>query len=144
MAQGVSAAGEERRHIHTGVSALPDLEQDDSDRNRTSPFAFTGNKFEFRMLGSSQSIALTNVVLNTALAEVFGRFAGRLEAAENNEAAMAAIVADVLRDHGRVIFNGDNYSDAWVQEAKKRGLPGHQFNSGGVRLPDCAEKHCAL
>ena len=143
MAQGVSAAGEERRHIHTGVSALPDLEQDDSDRNRTSPFAFTGNKFEFRMLGSSQSIALTNVVLNTALAEVFGRFAGRLEAAENNEAAMAAIVADVLRDHGRVIFNGDNYSDAWVQEAKKRGLP--VINST-VEAFDCliAPKNIAL
>ena len=95
------------------------------------------------MLGSSQSIALTNVVLNTALAEVFGRFAGRLEAAENSDAAMAAIVADVLRDHGRVIFNGDNYSDAWVQEAKKRGLP--VINST-VEAFDCliAPKNIAL
>ena len=109
--------------IKTGVSALPDLVKDDSDRNRTSPFAFTGNKFEFRMLGSSQSIALTNVVMNTALADVFSLFSDRLEAAADRGAEISAILADVVREHGRVIFNGNNYSDAWVQEAKRRGLP---------------------
>ena len=109
--------------LKTGVSSLPDLVKDDSDRNRTSPFAFTGNKFEFRMLGSSQSIALTNVVLNTALADVFGQFCDRLEKASDKDAGICAILADVGREHGRVVYNGNNYSEAWVEEAKHRGLP---------------------
>lgn len=109
--------------LKTGVSSLPDLVKDDSDRNRTSPFAFTGNKFEFRMLGSSQSIALTNVVLNTALADVFGQFCDRLEKASDKDAEICAILADVGREHGRVVYNGNNYSEAWVEEAKHRGLP---------------------
>ncbi len=121
--KGEDTLEEPGQMLKTGVSALPDLVKDDSDRNRTSPFAFTGNKFEFRMVGSSQSIALTNVVLNTALADVFSEFSARLEAADDREAEIQKIIADVMREHGRVIFNGNNYSEAWVQEAKRRGLP---------------------
>lgn len=122
-----AAGGAEDMHdmglIKTGVSSLPDLIKDDSDRNRTSPFAFTGNKFEFRMLGSSQSIALTNVVLNAAIADVFSKFSDRLEKAADKDAEISLILADVVKEHGRVIFNGNNYSKAWVEEAKRRGLP---------------------
>ncbi len=123
VAQGASSEDQERSLLHTGVSALPDLEKDDSDRNRTSPFAFTGNKFEFRTVGSSQSIAMPNVVLNTALAEAFSQFCQRLEKAEDVEKEIDAIIADVVRQHSRIIFNGNNYSAAWREEAKRRGLP---------------------
>ena len=122
-AHGGQAPHAQRQLLNTGVAALPELVKDDSDRNRTSPFAFTGSKFEFRMVGSSQSIALTNVVLNTALAEVFDQFSARLEAAGDRQAEIRGILSDVLRDHGRIIFNGNNYSAAWVQEARRRGLP---------------------
>ena len=111
------------QRLQTGVHSLPELVKDDSDRNRTSPFAFTGNKFEFRMPGSSQSIALTNVVLNTTLAEVFSQFSARLESATDKAAETRKIITDVLEQHRRVIFNGNNYSRAWVEEARRRGLP---------------------
>ncbi len=126
LAQGGTAAKTVREIIHTGVTILPELKKDESDRNRTSPFAFTGNKFEFRMVGSSQSIAFSNVVLNTALAESFACFAERLEQAENEEKRheeMVAIIRDTINLHGRVIFNGNNYTEAWVEEAARRGLP---------------------
>ena len=119
----------ERVHAHdpstldTGVSVLPELVKDDSDRNRTSPVAFTGNKFEFRMLGSSQSISLCNVVLNTAVADALQEFCARLEAAADPKAEVRAIVADTMADHGRIIFNGNNYSAEWEEEARRRGLP---------------------
>lgn len=122
-ASGTAADIQDLELLKTGVSSLPDLVRDDSDRNRTSPFAFTGNKFEFRMLGSSQSIALTNVVLNTALAEVFGQFCDRLEKASDKNAEICAILSDVVKNHGRIIYNGNNYTDIWVEEAKRRGLP---------------------
>ncbi len=122
-AKGSTSPTHQIQLLNTGVSTLPDLEKDDSDRNRTSPLAFTGNKFEFRMLGSSQSIALTNVVLNTALAEVFSRFSDRLEQAADRDAEIGAIIAEVVAAHGRVIYNGNNYSHVWVEEAKRRGLP---------------------
>lgn len=122
-ASGTAADIQDLELLKTGVSSLPDLVRDDSDRNRTSPFAFTGNKFEFRMLGSSQSIALTNVVLNTALADVFGQFCDRLEKASDKDAEICAILSDVVKAHGRIIYNGNNYSDTWVEEAKRRGLP---------------------
>lgn len=109
--------------LNIGVSSLPELVRDDSDRNRTSPFAFTGNKFEFRMPGSSQSIALTNVVLNTALADVFAQFCDRLESADDLDSELSQIIAQVLAKHARVIFNGNNYSRAWAEEAARRGLP---------------------
>ena len=110
-------------YLRTGVDVLTDLEKDDSDRNRTSPMAFTGNKFEFRMLGSTQSISLANVVLNTALAEVFSRFADYLETCEDRDAGVQKLISDTLAHHSRVVFNGNNYGDEWTKEATRRGLP---------------------
>ncbi len=109
--------------LKTGVATLPDLDQDATDRNRTSPFAFTGNKFEFRMVGSSDSIAPANVVLNTIVAEAFKEAADELEKAENFDAAVHDLIKKLLREHRRVVFNGNGYSQAWVEEAEKRGLP---------------------
>lgn len=123
FAEGGGCPEEHRQMLKTGVDALPELVKDDSDRNRTSPFAFTGNKFEFRMPGASQSIALTNVVLNTALADVFAGFSDRLEQAADRDAEICALISEVMRKHGRVVYNGNNYSEAWVQEARRRGLP---------------------
>ncbi len=108
--------------LETGVACLPNLPKDTTDRNRTSPFAFTGNKFEFRMLGSSASIAGTNFVLNTIVAEVLQKFADRLEAADDLTNEIGALISDTVRDHKRIIFNGNNYSDEWVVEAESRGL----------------------
>ncbi len=106
-----------------GVDTMPDLPKDNTDRNRTSPFAFTGNKFEFRMVGSSSSISWPNTVLNTIAAEALDQIATRLESAEDATSEVARIVKDVVRKHGRIIFNGDNYSQDWVKEAAGRGLP---------------------
>ncbi|MGN0994535.1 MAG: glutamine synthetase III, partial [Butyricicoccus sp.] len=105
-----------------GVDALPRIPKDTTDRNRTSPFAFTGNKFEFRMLGSSASIADTNTVINTAVAEELRVFADRLEAAENFESTLHALIKETIVAHKRIIFNGNGYEGAWVEEAEKRGL----------------------
>ena len=109
--------------LKTGVATLPDLDKDATDRNRTSPFAFTGNKFEFRMVGSSDSIASPNVVLNTIVAEAFKEAADLLEAADDFDTAVHDLIKKLLKDHRRIIFNGNGYSDAWVAEAEKRGLP---------------------
>ena len=111
-----------KQKMTIGVSALPPIPRDTTDRNRTSPFAFTGNKFEFRMLGSSFSVACTNIMLNTAVAEILRQFAEELEAANDFTAAMNALVKRVVKEHKRIIFNGNGYDDAWVEEAKKRGL----------------------
>ena len=108
--------------LKTGVATLPDLDKDATDRNRTSPFAFTGNKFEFRMVGSSDSIAPANVVLNTIVAEAFKEAADELEKAEDFDTAVHDMIKKLLRDHKRIIFNGNGYSDAWVEEAERRGL----------------------
>jgi len=105
-----------------GTSSLPSLPKDNSDRNRTSPFAFTGNKFEFRMVGSMQSIAQANFSLNTIVAESLSLFADRLEKAANVQKEISAIILEVIKSHKRVIFNGNNYAEEWVAEAKKRGL----------------------
>ena len=107
----------------TGIATLPDLDKDATDRNRTSPFAFTGNKFEFRMVGSSDSIAPPNVVLNTIVAEAFKEAADELEKAENFPEAVHDMIKKLLSDHKRIIFNGNGYSDVWVEEAERRGLP---------------------
>jgi glutamine synthetase len=123
IAKGVSPDVRKMAEINADIDILPSFQRDDSDRNRTSPFAFTGNKFEFRMLGSSQSIALCNTVIGTAVADVFSRFADRLEAADDLEAETARLIAETIRDHGRVIFNGNNYTTEWLEEAKRRGLP---------------------
>ncbi|WP_312643568.1 glutamine synthetase III [Hydrogenoanaerobacterium sp.] len=109
--------------LQMGVETLPNLKRDDSDRNRTSPFAFTGNKFEFRMVGSSQSIALANVMLNTAVADVLHDYADRLAQSDDFDTELKAIISETVRDHSAVIFNGNNYTAEWVEEAKRRGLP---------------------
>jgi glutamine synthetase len=110
------------KRMETGVHVLADFKKDTSDRNRTSPFAFTGNKFEFRMLGSTLSIAEPNIVLNTIAADVFEGFAQRLEKAQDFENELKALLKDTIRDHKRIIFNGNNYSQDWIKEAEARGL----------------------
>ena len=109
--------------LETGVATLPDLAKDATDRNRTSPFAFTGNKFEFRMVGSRDSIAGPNVVLNTIVAEAFAEACEVLEKADDFEMAVHNLIKEYLTEHQRVIFNGNGYSDEWVEEAERRGLP---------------------
>ena len=108
--------------LRTGVSTLPDFVKDATDRNRTSPFAFTGNKFEFRMPGSSSSIAGCNIVLNTVVADELEKFADVLEAAPDFESALNALIQDTIKSHKRIIFNGNGYDDSWIEEAQKRGL----------------------
>jgi len=108
--------------LETGVGSLPILNKDTTDRNRTSPFAFTGNKFEFRMPGSSQAIAGINIVLNTIVAETLSIFADKLEKASDLPAAIEALVKETVVTHRRVVFNGNNYAEEWVTEAEKRGL----------------------
>ncbi len=109
--------------LETGVSTLPDFTKDATDRNRTSPFAFTGNKFEFRMVGSSDSIASPNTILNAIVAEAFCEAADILEKADDFDLAVHDLIKEYLTVHQRIIFNGDGYSDAWVAEAERRGLP---------------------
>ena len=109
--------------LETGVKTLPNLAKDATDRNRTSPFAFTGNKFEFRMVGSRDSIASPNIVLNTIVAEAFSDACDVLEKAENFDEAVHDLIKQYARDHQRIIFNGNGYSDEWVEEAERRGLP---------------------
>jgi len=116
-----SAKGSHR--IELGVTSLPTLPIDISDRNRTSPFAFTGNKFEFRMVGSSQSIATPNTYLNTAVAQVLSEFADVLESAPDKIAVIREIIKDSYTKHRRVVFNGNGYADEWLKEAERRGLP---------------------
>ncbi len=109
--------------LETGVGASPVIKKDRTDRNRTSPFAFTGNKFEFRSPGSAQSIAGVNIAINSMVAEELSQFADRLEAAKDAEEEIMNIIIETLKNHDRIIFNGNNYSEEWVKEAEKRGLP---------------------
>ena len=109
--------------LHTGVKTLPDFAKDATDRNRTSPFAFTGNKFEFRMVGSRDSVAECNVVINTIVAEAFSDACDRLEKAEDFELAVHDLIKEYATEHQRIVFNGNGYSEEWVEEAKRRGLP---------------------
>jgi len=118
-AAGCIAGGQ----LDTGVSTLPVLNKDATDRNRTSPFAFTGNKFEFRMVGSSDCIATANTVLNTIVAEAFCEAADELEGSTDFTADANRVIAENLRKHSRVIFNGNGYSAEWIAEAARRGLP---------------------
>ena len=111
-----------KKKLEIGVDTMPEVPQDTTDRNRTSPLAFTGNKFEFRMLGSSQSIASPNVVFNTIMAEELSRFADQLEKSENFREDLQKLLFDTFTAHQRIIFNGNGYDDAWVEEAKRRGL----------------------
>ncbi len=120
---GEAATCLEGGKLETGVSTLPDFEKDATDRNRTSPFAFTGNKFEFRMVGSADSIGSPNTTLNAIVAEAFCEAADVLEKAEDFELAVHDLIKEYMTKHQRIIFNGDGYSDEWVEEAKRRGLP---------------------
>ncbi|MBQ8198461.1 MAG: glutamine synthetase III [Lachnospiraceae bacterium] len=120
---GAAESLKEGGTLETGVSTLPDFEKDATDRNRTSPFAFTGNKFEFRMVGSSDSIAGPNTTLNAIVAQAFCEAADRLEAAPNFDLAVHDLIKEYMSEHQRIIFNGNGYSDEWVREAEKRGLP---------------------
>ena len=119
---GVAYGGKGKEKMKIGVTVLPDFNKDTTDRNRTSPFAFTGNKFEFRSLGSNDSIACCNIMLNTAVAEVLSQFADELEGAKDFNKAVHDLVLKTIKEHKRIIFNGNGYSDEWVKEAAKRGL----------------------
>src|SRR5699024_1941723 len=112
----------EKEVMKIGAHVLPKFPKDTTDRNRTSPFAFTGNKFEFRMPGSSSSIAGCNIVLNTVIADELKEFADILEKAPDFSSALHALIQGTIKEHKRIIFNGNGYDDSWVEEAKKRGL----------------------
>ena len=125
-------AGAEKTQMKLGVNVLPKFNRDTTDRNRTSPFAFTGNKFEFRMLGSSNSIACANIMLNSAVAESLKIYADRLEKAEDFESALHEMIRKTIKDHKHIIFNGNGYDDTWIKEAtEKRGLLNYRTT------PDC-------
>lgn len=119
---GTAYKHKDKTFMRIGADVLPSIRQDTTDRNRTSPFAFTGNKFEFRSLGSSASIACTNMMLNTIVASVLSDFADLLEKADDFDAALNELIRDTIKKHQRIIFNGNNYSEEWVKEAEKRGL----------------------
>ena len=123
IATGKKNGSKDAQFINVGVDTLPKFPKDNTDRNRTSPFAFTGDKFEFRTVGSAQSIAGVNVALNTIAAEALDEIATRLEKARDTNAEVTAIIKEIYKKHGRILFNGDNYTDAWLKEAEKRGLP---------------------
>ena len=110
------------KYMSLGIPSVPAIRRDTTDRNRTSPFAFTGNKFEFRMVGSSQNIALANIVLNTAVANSFSEFADELEGAEDFDAALSNLIAKTFKKHNRILFSGNSYSEEWEKEAERRGL----------------------
>ena len=120
---GTATRSKKGGRLETGVRTLPDLVKDATDRNRTSPFAFTGNKFEFRMVGSRDSIASCNIVLNTITAEVFREVNERLEKAQDRDLEVHDIIKEFATDHQRIVFNGNGYSKEWEEEAKRRGLP---------------------
>lgn len=120
--KGVPYDSKDKEVLRLGVDALPDLPKDNTDRNRTSPFAFTGNKFEFRSLGSSLSISCPNIMLNTIIAEEFRQFADILEFSQDFNADLNKLIKTTLHQHSRIIFNGNGYSPEWVEEAKQRGL----------------------
>ncbi len=122
IVSGKTYKGAGAAKMNLGIPSVPTFNKDTTDRNRTSPFAFTGNKFEFRMVGSSQNVAMPNIVLNTAVAEVFRQFADLLEKAEDFDAAVAKLIKETLKKHSRIIFNGNGYSEEWEQEAARRGL----------------------
>ncbi|HOR12570.1 MAG TPA: glutamine synthetase III [Clostridia bacterium] len=151
---GLAAGGLGELHVkeqmRTGVRTLAVLHKDDSDRNRTSPFAFTGNKFEFRMVGASQSIGLPNTVLNTIVAEMLKRIGKQLSRSKEPLSAWREIAGALILKHGRVIFNGNNYAKEWVAEAKNRGLPNISSTVDAInimaheKIQDVFERHCVF
>ena len=120
--EGKLYGAHEKEKMQIGVTVLPDFNKDTTDRNRTSPFAFTGNKFEFRMLGSSESIACANIMINAAVAEELKQFADILEGSKDFTNDLHNLILKTIKEHKRIIFNGNGYDDSWVQEAEKRGL----------------------
>jgi glutamine synthetase len=123
IADGTKYEQAEAEVLKIGAKVLPKIPKDSTDRNRTSPFAFTGNKFEFRMLGSSFSTSCTNIMINTIVAEELRQFADELEGCDNFKEKLNEIIAKTINEHRRILFSGNNYSDEWVQEAARRGLP---------------------
>ena len=134
---GAPYGSREKELFKVGVHALPKFPKDTTDRNRTSPFAFTGNKFEFRMLGASQSISGPNVVLNTTVAESLRQYADRLEQAADFEKELHELIREVIRKHRRIIFNGNGYGEEWTREAERRGLCNYPST------PDCTPEYLA-
>lgn len=122
ISNGHKNKGKAKTQMVINVNVIPDFSKDSTDRNRTSPFAFTANKFEFRMLGSSANSAGPNIIINTIMAETLQRFADYLEKAEDTQKALVELIGNSYREHKKIIFNGNNYSDEWLEEAKKRGL----------------------
>jgi len=135
---GKSYGGAEKQKMEIGVHVLPTFTKDTTDRNRTSPFAFTGNKFEFRMLGSSQSISDPNIVLNTIVAQELREFADELEKADDFSTALNKLIRKTIKNHKRIIYNGNCYSDEWKKEAEKRGL--HNYANTIEALPHFVDK----
>ena len=149
LAKGVSGKTKKPGHLTVGVDTLPPLPKDAGDRNRTSPFAFTGNKFEFRAVGSSQSVAGPLVILNTIMADSYAYVADQLEGAKAKtpEALGAAVqkaIQKIMKEHGRVIFNGDGYTEAWQKEAAKRGLPNARNTADAIPAAQTAESDDVL
>ena len=143
LVEGTDYENPQKSNLRIGVDVLPAIPKDTTDRNRTSPLAFTGNKFELRMLGASQSISSPNIVLNTIMAEILGRFADILEKAENFDNALHELVSETFRQHQRIIFDGNGYSDDWKAEAARRGLS--NFPSTASCLPSyISEKNVDL
>ena len=133
LAKGGAKTSKQGGELKLGVSSLPELPKDCTDRNRTSPFAFTGNKFEFRMVGSAQSTAGPNFVVNTIVADVLCEIADELEKAKDVHTAAQAIVQRIATEHAKIVFNGDNYTDEWAKEAEKRGLPNVRNSVDGLK-----------
>lgn len=123
ISTGMATSSKKAEKLKTGVKTLPDLAKDATDRNRTSPFAFTGNKFEFRMVGSRDSVAASNTVINTIVAEAFKEACDILEQADDFDIAVHDLIKTYAIEHQRIVFNGDGYGEEWVEEAKRRGLP---------------------
>ena len=140
---GTVSSSKSGSKLDTGVRSLPEIRKDATDRNRTSPFAFTGNKFEFRMLGSNDNIACPNIMINTIVAESLSQFADILEKAEDKDAAILDIVKETYRKHKRIIFNGNNYAPEWVTEAERRGLTNFRTTPAALSYY-CDEKNRAL
>lgn len=132
IVSGKKYTGPAKSLMHVGVDVIPEFVKDTTDRNRTSPFAFTGNKFEFRMVGSSQSISDANVVLNTIMAEALSEFYARLEKKPDIETAARKLIRETFKKHSRIIFNGNGYTDQWVAEAESRGLCNYRTTADAV------------
>ena len=143
IVEGKDYKGADAHMMNLGIPTVPVFRKDTTDRNRTSPFAFTGNKFEFRMPGSSQNLAMPNTVLNTAVAESFRLFADELEGAKDLQGAISALIRRTFRDHRRILFDGNGYSDEWKNEAKRRGLLNLE-NSVEAYKTFLADKNVAL